>query len=521
MKQINNIFLIVLFLTVFSSFGMNVDYAEDDILFYKPLLTVRDFNGKIFSLHTTSARKSEYIKGALRFKTDKIKDLGDVVKEGSFDGIDFIEVIPVLPDLDFYKEPIDTKTFDTIEPTAKIIKMVVNCANQMGPKSIKTKHLKAVMALADYFQIPKEGNQYIASQLEECANDDPAISKYMLEYGGNSLVSLKEAIIPSRMIRLYNPTDNKDQCSIHRAADRRVRILYGHLLPMGPIINDPAIYNGPPYQDVFVLWLADKKLQTLYGINAYKEINAQYEEANLLHYQLTITEFVNISGNELIKLDVDALLKVFPKLKCLYAYNNPKMKTLIMPKKLPDGFVLVLNNNPIEYISPFKAGQEGILSFSKGCLSKEAINVLEQSIQPNVYEKRMHYPFFAKRIALAAGLGFALGGFCGLGTFGPQSSTGSSRSNNFSLELLLRGTAYCFVKGLQWRGHVFDEDMKKDIANTEFLAKLLAVGGMITIPIVFKFLPNFNFTIPIWQKDISLNMYGGYPVYKPSKIVLS
>jgi len=452
---------------------MNLYDAENS--FNRKFIAVKDFHGKTFHVDFDAARKLEYVQRQVHFNPDKFKDFIGEVKEKSFDGEEGrIDSIEIIPDIDLYKQHIASRTFDKIEPTAKIIKTVINCANETQLKSIKTKHLKAVTALADYFQMPREANHFMALQLEECAYEDSEIHDYMLQYGGISIASLGKYTVDSRE----------------------------------ELQNDQELLYSLDLSN-----LQDKGLQTLYGLHLIKD--------------KTLITTLNIANNEIIRLDVRAILEILPEIREIDARNNKKLKILILPKNLPDHFKLYFDSNPVEYISPFKAGQRGILSFSEHCLSKQAIEVLEQAIEPNFYEKRTHYPFFAKRIFLAAGLGFALGGFIGLGTFSSKNQT-QNPNVSFIAESLIRVSCYCVLKGLQLRGIGGDKEIEKDLAAAEFFAKWCAITGTVLVPIALRWLPNglnlqlpasMQNYVPSYFHNFTVNYYGGYPVFHPTEII--
>lgn len=471
MKLFNYSFFVVFILYTSFNFAMNEEIKEIGWC-ELPCVTIRDFKGKIITVDSEPAKKFELTHSMLHYsRNTRFPYVPGEGKESSFhDGEGWVDSQEYIPNFDFYNETIVSRTSDAIEPTGKVIKIVIDCANQAQSKSIKQKHFKSVLALADYFQVPRESYGCMALHLEECSESDPDIDKYMLEYDVMSVASLGFSVKIETDLQTHQKS----------------------------------------------LRLNNKGLHTLYGIHNFADDEL---------------EWLDISGNNLTRLDIVALKKDFPKLKYLHAFDNKKLKNLIVPSNLDDGFFLVLEKNPIQYISPFKAGQNGTISVSEGCLSEQAQLTLERAILPGFYDKRMHYPFFIKRIILGAGIGFIVGGFFGLGTFvGKKDSSGSLNNSSFLTNTGVRAGIYCATKFAQLQGFQFDEEITKDLKNTEWLAKWLGLGSMIVMPIALRYIPNvLNFIILGFQdnaissrfRNFTIDFYGGYPVFKPTKIIYS
>lgn len=136
--------------------------------------------------------------------------------------------------------------------------------------------------------------------------------------------------------------------------------------------------------------LRNRKLYSLRGVDTFNE-SYQIKE----HYQINA---LDVSYNELRILDVDALRRRFPSLKKIDARNN-KIKHLIITKKLPDGFELILDNNDIEHVTSFKIGQKGTISVKNNPKIKgSAYQRLLNATKPSFIDKYKHLFLKSKKI---------------------------------------------------------------------------------------------------------------------------
>ena len=96
--------------------------------------------------------------------------------------------------------------------------------------------------------------------------------------------------------------------------------------------------------------LAGEGLSTLYGISLKPNKDS--------------VDFLDLSRNNFIKLDIASLLQHFPNIRILRVISS-NVKNVIFPRCMSNiQITIALYNNPIECISSFKAGENGELQFS-------------------------------------------------------------------------------------------------------------------------------------------------------------
>ncbi len=118
--------------------------------------------------------------------------------------------------------------------------------------------------------------------------------------------------------------------------------------------------------------------------------NKQLDSLRGLYNKIKPVGHLKISNNNLEELDVCALLRVFPNLKRIDADNNA-IATLILPKRLPKGFILSIKNNKLHTIPYFRC-ENGSFDFSSNYLSQTEIAKLQRNLSPNLWERSRH-PF--------------------------------------------------------------------------------------------------------------------------------
>ncbi len=324
-----------------------------------------------------------------------------------------------------------------------IVETVIDVANDdITMHVIPQENIKPVMKAADYFGLPEESIQKMALHFDEFAEYDKKVHKCLQRCGIRSVADLMRD---------------------HERAQR-----FSNMIS-----------------------LAGEGLSTLYGISLKPNKDS--------------VDFLDLSRNNFIKLDIASLLQHFPNIRILRVISS-NVKNVIFPRCMSNiQITIALYNNPIECISSFKAGENGELQFS-ATLPQECKSVLQDAVEPNFFEKRMHYPFFAKKISLAAFIGLCSGGLLGLSSFGPSQTNHGGK--HAWIENVIKLTAYFVTKSMQLAGAQLKRKTIIELESAEFIAKWLALGGSIVTPIALYFLPGGSF-------------YKGYPVFQPTKIIYS
>ncbi len=130
--------------------------------------------------------------------------------------------------------------------------------------------------------------------------------------------------------------------------------------------------------DSCVLFIEGQDLDTLKGIELVAE---EYGRATI--------KGISFDKNNLKILDVTHLFSTFPGVNEIHMSGNHGKK-LFLPRRLPDGAVVLLNDNKIKELPHFKVGENGLVDLRNNPLSGQAINIALSAVMPSFLEKNRH-----------------------------------------------------------------------------------------------------------------------------------
>lgn len=406
-RKLHSIAFIFFFVTIAPIKSMEIDQGEGKGKhieeFHDRILRIKDYYGDILEVRQSEVSKlsvimhnissldsyngydeknenynnsnaqNDYSYDELEYSNVRTKEFGFDGSKGKID--QFIDpLVLIYSDISFYK-----RKLNNFKPTRKLIKKIMTCTNNPEYAQTIPSHLiPSLIAGADCLGAPEEIYFPLVAKLQNYTGSDDAIHTCMYTHGGNSIATW---------------LDSKENIE-----DQELDTSF--------LIHEKTLKLGAT------------NLHTLYGIQRLFTTNIGIQQHDI--------EKIQLYSNKLVHLDVNNLLQLFPKLKCIEArYNN--IKQLNLPGTLPPEFTLDVTNNQIVDVPRFKAGQANTLVFSKNQLSHESKNNLAQACIPNSFEKRKHYPFLARQLSIAAGIGALLGGIFGLGfgmfvSIAPQAS---------------------------------------------------------------------------------------------------